>query len=42
VVTAGTPPDIEIGASTQLEVAAVMLHGGYNFRVPKGKAQTRK
>lgn len=37
VVTGGTPPDIEIGASTQLEVAAVMQHGGYNFRVPKGE-----
>lgn len=42
VVTGGTPPDIEIGASTQLEVAAVMQHGGYNFRVPKGNVQVRK
>jgi hypothetical protein len=42
VVTGGTPPDIEIGVSTRLEVAAVMQHGGYNFRVPKGKVQTRK
>ncbi len=42
VVAGGTPPDIEIGASTRLEVAAVMQHGGYNFRVPKGTAQVRK
>ena len=42
VVTGGTPPDIEIGASTQLQVAAVMQHGGYNFRVPKGSAQVRQ
>lgn len=42
VVTGGTPPEIEIGTSTQLEIAAVMQHGGYNFRVPKTKTQTRK
>lgn len=42
VVTSGDPPGIEIGASTQLEVAAVMQHGGYNFRVPRAKRQTRK
>ena len=37
VVTKGEPPDVEIGASAQLEVASVMQHGCYNFRVPKGK-----
>jgi CRISPR type III-B/RAMP module RAMP protein Cmr6 len=42
VVTDGIPPDIEIGVSTRLEVAAVMQHGGYNFRVPKGSPQVRK
>ena len=42
VVTGGTPPDIEIDKSTQLEIAAVMQHGGYNFRVPKGIKAARK
>jgi CRISPR-associated protein Cmr6 len=42
VVAGGSPPEIEIGASIQLEVAAVMQHGGYNFRVPKGMVQARK
>lgn len=42
VVTEGTPPDIEIGASTQLEIAAAMQHGAYNFRLPKGNAQVHK
>lgn len=36
VVTGGTPPDIAIGEVIQLEIAAVMSHGGYNFRLPKG------
>ena len=42
VVTGGTPPDIQIGESTQLEVAAVMQHRGYNFRLPRGGARGRK
>ena len=35
VIAGGDIPDVEIGASTQLEIAAVMQHGGYNFRLPK-------
>lgn len=35
VVTQGTPPDIQIGETAELKVAAILQHGGYNFAVPK-------
>lgn len=35
VVPSGKQPEIALGESIQLQIAAVLQHGGYNFAVPK-------
>jgi CRISPR-associated protein Cmr6 len=42
VVPSGSPPQIEIGQSTDLEVAAVLKDGGYNFRLPRTTPEPSK